>query len=77
MNTTANIEQLLFYLDEMRRTFASNKDVDCMILILDLIHYLIFVLLSFSFQPGCIDSHVGSIEADLYKSTENKVNLFI
>ncbi|XP_027196781.2 LOW QUALITY PROTEIN: integrator complex subunit 3 [Dermatophagoides pteronyssinus] len=28
MNTTANIEQLLFYLDEMRRTFASNKDVD-------------------------------------------------
>ncbi|OTF70924.1 DUF2356 domain containing protein, partial [Euroglyphus maynei] len=26
MNNTANIEQLLFYLDEMRRTFASNKD---------------------------------------------------
>ncbi|XP_046913498.2 integrator complex subunit 3 isoform X2 [Dermatophagoides farinae] len=28
MNNTANIEQLLFYLDEMRRTFASNKDVN-------------------------------------------------
>lgn len=31
MNNTANIEQLLFYLDEMRRTFANNKDVDCKI----------------------------------------------